>query len=369
MLCDPWIVCDRDRGSYAVLRGRFFRRRINPDRLGQDWRVGRLVDEALRVSGIGRHEHLVPGGLHQVGSPLVHGHRRHQPDTRVAMLAVVPGEEPLTEGAGLVEAAKPFREIRTILQRFELGLGEGVIVTGIGAAMCLGDAQIGKQQRHGFGGHGRAAIRMQGQLSRRDLLLSAGVGDEPLSQRCRLCRRKHPANHIPAEDIQDDVEVEVGPCHGAQEFRDVPRPHLIGGGRQEFWFLIDRMTKLVPALPDLRLFLKEAVEGPDRTVVPAFIKQGGIDGRWGLVDEAVAMQCLEHRVPLLGRQGPRGAWSWGGHRRRVLPTIEPRTGKTEGVTGWLDTDRRGQGLCGGHQLRPLSTGVSSGSPRICETFF
>jgi len=32
------------------------------------------------------------------------------------MLAVVPGEEPLTEGAGLVEAAEPFRELRTILQ-------------------------------------------------------------------------------------------------------------------------------------------------------------------------------------------------------------------------------------------------------------
>ncbi len=84
----------------------------------------RLIDEALWVSGIGRHEHLVPDGLHQVGSPLVHGHRRHQPDPRVAILAVVPGEESLTEGAGLVEVAKQFREIRTRLQRFELGHGK-----------------------------------------------------------------------------------------------------------------------------------------------------------------------------------------------------------------------------------------------------
>jgi hypothetical protein len=51
------------------------------------------------------------------------------------MLAVVPGEESLTEGAGVLKAAEPFRELRTILQRFELGLREGVIGTGIGAAM------------------------------------------------------------------------------------------------------------------------------------------------------------------------------------------------------------------------------------------
>lgn len=65
---------------------------------------------------------------------------------------------------------------------------------------------------------------MQGQLARLDLLLLTGVGDEPLGQHRRLRRGDHPADHVPAEDIQNDIEVAVRPRHGAQEFRDVPRP-------------------------------------------------------------------------------------------------------------------------------------------------
>ncbi len=278
-----------DRGSYALLRGRFFRRRVDPDRVRQVRRLGRLTDESLWVGRVGGQQHLVPGGPHQFGPPLMHGSRRHQPDSRVPMLAVVPGEEPLTEGASLFEAAESFWEIRAILQGFELSLREGVIVTGIGAAMRLGDTEIGEQQRHRLGGHGGAAIRMQGQVPRLDLLLQAGVGDELLGQGRRLRRGKHPANHIAAEDIQDDVEVEVRPRHGTPEFRDVPRPHLIRGSREEFRLLIDGVMELVPALGDLRLGLKDAVEGSDGTVVPAFIEEGGVDRGRSLIDKAVAV--------------------------------------------------------------------------------
>lgn len=64
------------------------------------------------------------------------------------MLTVVAGKESLAEGASLFEAAESFREIRAIPQGFELGLGEGVIVTGVETAMGLGDAQIGEQKRY-----------------------------------------------------------------------------------------------------------------------------------------------------------------------------------------------------------------------------
>ena len=118
--------------------------------------------------------------------------------------------------------------------------------------------------------------------------------------------------------------------------------HTWLGDRQEFRLLIDRVTELVPALLDLRLFIEEAVEGSDGTVVTAFIEQGGVDRSRGLVDETVAVQDREDRLPLLGRQGARRARTRGGRLRRFLPTIEPGAGEAEGGTGRLDADLRGQ---------------------------
>jgi len=308
----------------------------------QEGWLGWLPDEALRVCGVGSAEHLLPGVTHRRGSPLMHGGRRHQPNAGVAMLAVVPGEEGLAEDAGVFEAAEAFREVRAILQRFELGLGEGVIVAGIGSAVRLGDPQVDEQPRDGPRFHRGAAIRMQGQLPRLDLLLLAGVCDEPLGQYRRLCRGDHPADHVAAEDIQNDIEVAVRPFHGAQKLAYIPGPYVIGGGRQEFRLLIDRVAELVPALLDLRLFIEDAVQGSDGTVVAAFIEQGGIDRGRSFVDEPVAVQGREHRLPLLGRQGARGARTRDGLLHGSLPAIEPRTHDAEGVTGWLDADLRGQ---------------------------
>lgn len=82
------VIRDRDRGSWAILRGRWFLRRVDPNRVRQEGRLGRLPHEALRVGGIGGHEHLSPSITHCVGPPVVYGGRRHQPDARVVMRAV-----------------------------------------------------------------------------------------------------------------------------------------------------------------------------------------------------------------------------------------------------------------------------------------
>ena len=103
---------------------------MNPDRVRQDGWLGRLPHKALRVCGVGGHEHLLPGVTHRVGPPVVYDGWRHQPDSRVAMLAVVPGEERLTEDASVIEAAEACREVRAVRQCLELGLGEGVVIAG-----------------------------------------------------------------------------------------------------------------------------------------------------------------------------------------------------------------------------------------------
>lgn len=63
---------------------------------------------------------------------------------------------------------------------------------------------------------------------------------------------------------------------------------------------------------------QDAVEGADRTMVAALVKQGGIDFGRGLVGKARLMQQVAHylafsRRECAGRAGTRAAW-----QRRVL---------------------------------------------------
>jgi len=67
----------------------------------------------------------------------VGGGRGHVTDARVAMGLVVPREEPLAMAAGIFNASEAVREIRPILQCFELGLGIGVVIRDIVSAMGM----------------------------------------------------------------------------------------------------------------------------------------------------------------------------------------------------------------------------------------
>jgi len=86
----------------------------------------------------------------------------------------------------------------------------------------LGDAQIGQQESHRLGRHRRAPVGMNDQLVRCNGLLAAGFRDQALSQGCRFAAGKHPADHITAENVQDDIQVVVTPLDRPQEFGDVP---------------------------------------------------------------------------------------------------------------------------------------------------
>jgi hypothetical protein len=48
----------------------------------------------------------------------------------------------------------------------------------------------------------------------------------------------HPADDVAAEDVQDHVEIEVGPFDWPEQFGDVPTPDLIRAGGQQRRFLV-----------------------------------------------------------------------------------------------------------------------------------
>src|SRR5436853_4722879 len=96
---------------------------------------------------------------------------REQFDAGVAVLFVVPSEEVLAEGSRILDTAKLFREVRPVLQGAKMAFRIRVVVGNIGAAMRFGDAQVGQQEGYRLGRHRGAAIRVNRQLTRLNVLL------------------------------------------------------------------------------------------------------------------------------------------------------------------------------------------------------
>src|SRR5690349_25124899 len=71
----------------------------------------------------------------------------------MAVFVVVPAEEDLAVAAGGLDRVEPVWEVGPVLQRLELCFAERVVVADVWAAVRLGDAEVGEQERHRLGGH------------------------------------------------------------------------------------------------------------------------------------------------------------------------------------------------------------------------
>ena len=81
--------------------------------------------------------------------------------------------------------------------------------------------------------------------------LLTALGDETSRQLGAFSVGHHPARHVAREDVQDDVQVVVGPFDRATQLGDIPRPNLVGRFGQKFRLEVVRMPQLVPALANL----------------------------------------------------------------------------------------------------------------------
>jgi len=155
-------------------------------------------------------------------------------------------------------SGKPGRYLAELTFRIWIVIGD------MRAAVSFDDAQIGQQESHWFGFHGRAAIGMDGELAGGDVLLQAGMFDESLGQHGAFAVGDHPTDHVAAEDIQDDVEMIGGPFHRAAQLGDVPAPQLIGFGSQQLRLLIGRMGELIAAFAAFAPRFQQAVHAANR---------------------------------------------------------------------------------------------------------
>ena len=212
-------------------------------------------------------------------APVVHGGRGHEADPRVAVLMVVPGEELAAEGARFLDGGEAGGEGGPVLERFELCLRVGVVIRCVRSVMCLGHAKVGEQEGYRLGGHRAAAIGVHGKSARGDLLLRGRLADERPGELCRFTLLHGPADDVAAEDVEDGVEVVVGPGGWALELGDVPTPDLVWSPSQKLGPRIDRVAELVTALAQLAVPRQQPVHGALGAEVATLIEEGRPDRR------------------------------------------------------------------------------------------
>ena len=153
--------------------------------------------------------------------------RRHESDARVPMHGVVPGKERLTVGARILSAPEAHGEVRTVLHRLELRLREGTIVRYVRPAVAFSDIQVDQQRGHRFRAQVGTAISMEREDAGGDIVACHAVGDELFSEIRALAPGDQLAHDMAAEDVQDDVEVDLlhlaGPAWCASSEGSGPR--------------------------------------------------------------------------------------------------------------------------------------------------
>ena len=115
----------------------------------------------------------------------------------------------------------------------------------------------------------------------------------------------HPADDVAAEDVEDDVEVEVGPFRWAAELGDIPTPDLVRTVARSSGLTVDGMPRLSRRSRTWATARSSRYMGWHRTQVGPFIQQRGVDTRRCRIEEGLSMQDVEHRAAFGMAQRPR----------------------------------------------------------------
>ena len=121
---------------------------------------------------------------------------------------------------------------------------------------------------------------MQGELAGGDIMFRDRVIEQWLELRGTFRIGDTPADHPAAENVDDDVEIEVGPLGGSHQFRYVPGPNLIWAFGEKFRLLIDGAPQLSTPFADFVMLGENAIHGADRAQIDALVEQAGVDFGW-----------------------------------------------------------------------------------------
>lgn len=199
-------------------------------------RYGLSVFESLRVHLVCGFEHPAAILVYLIGKSVMDLSRCHQADACMVVLVVVPCEKRLAKDSGILNGAEAFGKLRTVLQVFELGLGDRVVVTDVGAAVGFENPRSTSSSATAFDFmlDPRSACRVNWFAAMFWLLQLCEIGR--LAKAACLSVGDHPADHVAAENVDDHVQVKVGPLDRVFQLGDVPGPYLVRPSGQQFWF-------------------------------------------------------------------------------------------------------------------------------------
>jgi len=285
----------RDRSDQVFLGGR-----VDPRGPWPSLRRWSATDEAFRVEPVGDFEGRGSTLDDLVDVADVHAHRGHHRDARVPMLAVVPLEESLAEGAYIRYRAEALGQLGSVLERLEPSFGVRVVVLDVRPTVSLGDAEVSEQESDVLRRHRRASICVDRELAALDVLLLDRLLDQSRGKGSALAWGNEPSDDAAAVDVEDHVQVEVVPLGRNFQLRDVPRPQWIRRRCEELGLRVDRMAKLIAALADLASVIEDAVHRALRAEVAALVEQSRMDSRNGCVRKAFAVQLIEDESAFSG---------------------------------------------------------------------
>lgn len=93
--------------------------------------------------------------------------------------------------------------------------------------MGLCNPVISQKMNYRLKSHRCSTVCMDGQLILHNTLFSAGLFDETSCQCRRFSMCNHPAHNVMAEDIHDNIEVEMHPFGRSLALGNIPGPDLV----------------------------------------------------------------------------------------------------------------------------------------------
>src|SRR5271166_4141047 len=170
---------------------------------------------------------------------------------------------------------------------------------------------------------------MQGELAGGDIMLDDGVVEQGFEQRGAFSVGDAPGDDPAAENIDDDIEIEVAPFRGAHQLRYVPGPNLIWAFGEKFRLLIDGAPQLSTPFADFVMLGENAIHGADRAQIDALVEQAGVDFGWSQINKPRLPQQVEDGLALLS--GKRPPWRWPRARSRWRSSLQGLTAMTAGA--------------------------------------
>ena len=148
--------------------------------------------------------------------------RCREADGAVAMLVVVPVRQLRDPAPCGQQVFKRFdRQLRAVLQGSERRFDIGFVIAYGRPASRVRDSQALHGGEHGFVLHRRAIVRMDRQLAWSDALARADVAQQLAGQLGTLAVKHLPAHDLAAEQILEQVQVEVLAAHLGGQIGDV----------------------------------------------------------------------------------------------------------------------------------------------------